>query len=104
MFVQDEAEWNLIPPLPSYGTGRDAPGPRFISLIFGTNLTDVVITGKYPRLLPIFTIKMKQQLLRLNLKLIGIGLVNPQYQLEMPTFLTLLFHMYGDDDQVETAP
>ncbi|PHT87384.1 putative polygalacturonase [Capsicum annuum] len=42
---QDEAEWNLIPPLPSYGTGRDAPGPRFISLIFGTNLTDVVITG-----------------------------------------------------------
>ncbi|MCD7469429.1 hypothetical protein HAX54_008476 [Datura stramonium] len=42
---QDEAEWDLIPPLPSYGVGRDAPGPRFISLIFGTNLTDVVITG-----------------------------------------------------------
>ncbi|XP_019245512.1 PREDICTED: probable polygalacturonase [Nicotiana attenuata] len=42
---QDEAEWDLIPPLPSYGRGRDAAGPRFISLIFGTNLTDVVITG-----------------------------------------------------------
>ncbi|CAN4087691.1 unnamed protein product [Withania somnifera] len=43
---QDEAEWDLIPPLPSYGVGRDdAPGPRFISLIFGTNLTVVVITG-----------------------------------------------------------
>ncbi|XP_015068509.2 probable polygalacturonase [Solanum pennellii] len=42
---QDEAEWDLIPPLPSYGIGRDNPGPRFISFIFGTNLTDVVITG-----------------------------------------------------------
>ncbi|XP_059433721.1 probable polygalacturonase [Corylus avellana] len=42
---QDESEWPQIPPLPSYGTGRDAPGGRFSSLIFGTNLTDVVITG-----------------------------------------------------------
>ncbi|XP_057995600.1 probable polygalacturonase [Hevea brasiliensis] len=42
---QDEAEWPVLPPLPSYGRGRDAPGGRYSSLIFGTNLTDVVITG-----------------------------------------------------------
>ncbi|KAG5069058.1 hypothetical protein JHK85_001435 [Glycine max] len=29
----------------SYGRGRDAPDGRFSSLIFGTNLTDVIITG-----------------------------------------------------------
>lgn len=43
--VQDEREWPVIDPLPSYGRGRDAPGGRYVSLIFGTNLTDVVITG-----------------------------------------------------------
>ncbi|KAM7276699.1 hypothetical protein ACFE04_018565 [Oxalis oulophora] len=42
---QDENDWTLIEPLPSYGRGRDAPGGRYISLIFGTNLTDVIITG-----------------------------------------------------------
>jgi len=42
---QDFNEWPLIPPLPSYGRGRDAPGPRYSSLINGYNLTDVVITG-----------------------------------------------------------
>ncbi|CAM8950404.1 unnamed protein product [Rhodiola kirilowii] len=43
---QDESEWPLIDPLPSYGRGRDnAEGGRYISLIYGTNLTDVVITG-----------------------------------------------------------
>ncbi|PSS04391.1 Polygalacturonase [Actinidia chinensis var. chinensis] len=42
---QDESEWPLIKPLPSYGRGRDDSGARFISLISGTNLTDVVITG-----------------------------------------------------------
>ncbi|XP_025012126.1 probable polygalacturonase isoform X2 [Ricinus communis] len=42
---QDEAEWPILPPLPSYGRGRDATGGRFSSLIFGTNLKDVVITG-----------------------------------------------------------
>ncbi|XP_010276919.1 PREDICTED: probable polygalacturonase [Nelumbo nucifera] len=41
----DESEYPIIDPLPSYGRGRDAPGGRYISLIFGTNLTDVVITG-----------------------------------------------------------
>ncbi|PWA42717.1 putative polygalacturonase [Artemisia annua] len=43
--TQDENEWAVIDPLPSYGRGRDADGGRYISLIFGTNLTDVVITG-----------------------------------------------------------
>ncbi|KAG9132911.1 hypothetical protein Leryth_014840 [Lithospermum erythrorhizon] len=42
---KDESEWTVIEPLPSYGRGRDTEGGRFISLIFGTNLTDVVITG-----------------------------------------------------------
>ncbi|KAL4357732.1 hypothetical protein HN51_029027 [Arachis hypogaea] len=42
---QDESEWPPLPVLPSYGRGRDAPDGRFSSLIFGTNLTDVVITG-----------------------------------------------------------
>ncbi|KAF7813052.1 putative polygalacturonase [Senna tora] len=42
---QDESEWPSLPVLPSYGRGRDAGEGRFSSLIFGTNLTDVVITG-----------------------------------------------------------
>ncbi|XP_058085745.1 probable polygalacturonase [Magnolia sinica] len=42
---QDEADWPLIDPLPSYGRGRDEPGGRYSSLIMGSNLTDVVITG-----------------------------------------------------------
>lgn len=42
---EDETEYPLCPPLPSYGVGRDAPAGRFCSLIFGTNLTDVVVTG-----------------------------------------------------------
>ncbi|KAK0587354.1 hypothetical protein LWI29_021437 [Acer saccharum] len=43
--TQDENEWTVIEPLPSYGRGRDTEGGRYISLIFGYNLTDVVITG-----------------------------------------------------------
>lgn len=37
--------WPVIDPLPSYGRGRELPGGRHRSLIFGRNLTDVVITG-----------------------------------------------------------
>ncbi|KAE8077758.1 hypothetical protein FH972_016289 [Carpinus fangiana] len=37
----DESEFPRLPPLPSYGTTIG----RFTSLIFGTNLTDVIITG-----------------------------------------------------------
>ncbi|KAG5231604.1 polygalacturonase [Salix suchowensis] len=38
-------DWPVIDPLPSYGRGRELPGRRHKSLIFGRNLTDVVITG-----------------------------------------------------------
>ncbi|KAL3653560.1 hypothetical protein CASFOL_003241 [Castilleja foliolosa] len=41
---QDESDYPVIEPLPSYGKGRDG-GKRYASLIMGTNLTDVVITG-----------------------------------------------------------
>ncbi|KAG6384368.1 hypothetical protein SASPL_155846 [Salvia splendens] len=44
-FLQDENHWLLMPPLPSYGFGRERAGPRYGSLIHGQNLTDVVITG-----------------------------------------------------------
>ncbi|KAJ7962440.1 Pectin lyase-like superfamily protein [Quillaja saponaria] len=43
---QDMTEWPVIKPLPSYGRGRDAAAGRYTSLIFGTNLTDVTITGE----------------------------------------------------------
>ncbi|GLU00721.1 hypothetical protein SLE2022_180670 [Rubroshorea leprosula] len=42
---QDINEWPVLKPLPSYGRGRDAAGGRYTSLIFGTNLTDVVVAG-----------------------------------------------------------
>lgn len=35
----------MVDPLPSYGRGRELPGRRHRSLIYGQNLTDVVITG-----------------------------------------------------------
>ena len=41
----DFDDWPLIPALPSYGQGRDHPGPRRTSLIHGQNMSDVVITG-----------------------------------------------------------
>ncbi|KAA3457905.1 putative polygalacturonase [Gossypium australe] len=43
--IQDEKQWPLMPPLPSYGYGREHHGPRYGSLIHGQNLKDVVITG-----------------------------------------------------------
>ncbi|XAR67215.1 hypothetical protein NMG60_11013693 [Bertholletia excelsa] len=43
--VDEEKYWPLMPPLPSYGKGREHPGPRFGSLIHGQNLKDIVITG-----------------------------------------------------------
>eukprot|EP00250_Pteridium_aquilinum_P013033 c21091_g1_i1 orf=822-2249(-) len=42
---QDPSLWPVIDPLPSYGRGRDLPGGRHMSLIYGHNLTDVIITG-----------------------------------------------------------
>jgi polygalacturonase len=38
-------DWTVIAPLPSYGRGRDFPGPRYTSLLHGWNLTDVRITS-----------------------------------------------------------
>ncbi|XP_043725090.1 probable polygalacturonase isoform X2 [Telopea speciosissima] len=38
-------DWPVVDPLPSYGRGRELPGGRHRSLIYGCNLTDVVITG-----------------------------------------------------------
>ncbi|KAL9444874.1 hypothetical protein AB3S75_017962 [Citrus x aurantiifolia] len=43
--IENEKFWPLMPPLPSYGYGREHPGPRFGSFIHGQNLKDVVITG-----------------------------------------------------------
>ncbi|XP_072980171.1 probable polygalacturonase [Typha angustifolia] len=43
--IQDERYWPLLPPLPSYGYGREHKGPRYGSLIHAQNLKDVVITG-----------------------------------------------------------
>ncbi|TVU48558.1 hypothetical protein EJB05_08199 [Eragrostis curvula] len=43
---QDMKDWPLIAPLPSYGRGRDEPGPRYSNFISGSNLTDVIVTGR----------------------------------------------------------
>jgi hypothetical protein len=42
---QDMKDYPLIPGLPSYGRGRELPGPRHSSLINSEGLEDVVITG-----------------------------------------------------------
>lgn len=42
-----------MPPLPSYGYGRELPGPRYGSLIHGQNLKDVVITGNILMYFPV---------------------------------------------------
>ncbi|KAL5786549.1 hypothetical protein ACOSQ2_008941 [Xanthoceras sorbifolium] len=43
--LENEKYWPLMPPLPSYGYGREHIGPRYGSFIHGQNLKDVVITG-----------------------------------------------------------
>ncbi|XWS46375.1 hypothetical protein CRYUN_Cryun14cG0060100 [Craigia yunnanensis] len=43
-FVNSD-DWPVVDPLPSYGRGRELPGGRHRSLIYGHNLTDVIITG-----------------------------------------------------------
>lgn len=62
---QDIHTWPLVDPLPSYGHGRDTSGGRYISLIFGSNLTDVVITGNF--LLFFFCIPRGMKLIRWSL-------------------------------------
>ncbi|XP_028770981.1 probable polygalacturonase [Neltuma alba] len=41
----DFKDWPVVDPLPSYGRGRELPGGRHKALIYGRNLTDVIITG-----------------------------------------------------------
>ena len=43
--IADENRWPLIPPLPSYGQGRDHPGFRFTSVFHGEHLTNVTMEG-----------------------------------------------------------
>ena len=40
--------WPIVPPLPSYGRGRDHPGPRYSSLLHGEHLINVTIQGQGP--------------------------------------------------------
>lgn len=42
----DIDEYPVIAPLPSYGRGRDTTGGRYSNFIWGSNLTDVIITGQ----------------------------------------------------------
>ncbi|KAG0503022.1 hypothetical protein HPP92_003094 [Vanilla planifolia] len=42
----DMEEYPIVAPLPSYGRGRDMPGGRYSNFIWGSNLTDVIITGE----------------------------------------------------------
>jgi len=44
--VADERAWPVIPPLPSYGQGRDHKGPRYTSLLHGENLQNVTVQGE----------------------------------------------------------
>jgi polygalacturonase len=37
--------WPIIPAMPSYGQGRDHPGPRRTSLLHGEHLNDVIVTS-----------------------------------------------------------
>jgi polygalacturonase len=37
--------WSIIAPLPSYGRGRDFPGPRYTAFIHVVNCTNVTIRG-----------------------------------------------------------
>lgn len=43
--LQNMDDYPIIPGLPSYGRGRELPGPRHSSLINGEGLVDVIITG-----------------------------------------------------------
>ncbi len=44
--IANASLWPILPGLPSYGQGRDHPGPRHTSLIHGENLTNLTIRGQ----------------------------------------------------------
>jgi polygalacturonase len=39
------SDWDIIAPLPSYGRGRDFPGPRYTSFLHAYNVTNLHISG-----------------------------------------------------------
>jgi polygalacturonase len=41
----DWSSWPIIQPLPSYGRGRDFPGPRYTAFIHVVNCSNVTISG-----------------------------------------------------------
>lgn len=43
--IKDPSHWQVADALPSYGRGIDLPGKRYMSLINGDTLHDVVVTG-----------------------------------------------------------
>lgn len=45
--MQDLNDYPIIPGLPSYGRGRELPGPRYNGLINGDGLEDIIITGTF---------------------------------------------------------
>jgi hypothetical protein len=47
--VADKDAWPVIPGAPSYGQGRDHPGPRYTSLLHGEHLQNVTIQGEGSR-------------------------------------------------------
>jgi hypothetical protein len=53
---QNFEDWPVVDPLPSYGRGRELPGGRHRSLIYGSNLTDVIITGLYIQRITFFVL------------------------------------------------
>jgi len=46
--VMDEDQWPLIEPAPSYGQGRDHPGPRYTSLLHAEHVVNVTVRGDGP--------------------------------------------------------
>nr|CAD1827266.1 unnamed protein product [Ananas comosus var. bracteatus] len=62
--IQNVDYWPLMPPLPSYGHGREQKGPRYGSLIHGQHLTDVVITGQCHEFMSSLVDKISKKLLR----------------------------------------
>ncbi|GBG69434.1 hypothetical protein CBR_g4128 [Chara braunii] len=43
---KDISHYPLVDPWPSYGSGRNSPGPRHLGLIYGDDVVDVVLTGE----------------------------------------------------------
>ena len=44
--VTDRASWPVVAPLPSYGRGRDFPGPRYGAFLLFANVSRVAVVGE----------------------------------------------------------